>query len=79
MDSCFPVGNSVLINLILYYNYAGFSVPIDDNQTLDKGSVTVILQWGRVRPKKSSVVALTLLARWPQEGGSCVIITNEVK
>jgi hypothetical protein len=79
INSVFPVGNAVLNILILHFHNAKLAVPLADNQTLDKGLVTTSLQWGRVRPKRSPVIALTLLARWPQEGGSCVVITNEVK
>jgi hypothetical protein len=74
MDSCFPVGNSVLIALILHFNTAGFSVPVADNQTAGKDFVTLKPRWGRVRPKRSPAIALTLIARWPQETGSCEVI-----
>jgi hypothetical protein len=74
MNSCFPVGNAVLIALILHCYSAGFS-PIANNQTPGKsGFIIAALWWGRVRPKRSPVIALTLLARWPQEGGSCEVI-----
>jgi len=71
MDSCFPVGDAALLHITLHYIYAGLAEPIADNRTLDKGFVTATLQWGRVRPKRPPVIALTLFARCPQEGGSC--------
>jgi hypothetical protein len=74
MDSCFPVGNTVLNTLILHFHTAGFSVPLADTRAAGKEFVTLKPCWGRVRPKRSPVIALTLLARWPQEGGSCEVI-----
>jgi hypothetical protein len=76
MNSCFPVGNTGLIALILHFYSAGFSVPVADNQTpAVRGFVTASIPWrGRERPGRSPVIALTVLARWPQEGGSCEVI-----
>jgi hypothetical protein len=79
MDSCFPVGNLWLMALILHCKAAGFSVSIANNQTLDQGLVTAALRWGWQRLKQPPVIALTVFARWPQEGGSCEAIANTVK
>jgi hypothetical protein len=81
MDSCFPVGNTGLIALVLHFYSAGFSVPVADNQTpAVRGFVTAPapVTWrGREKPGRSPVINLTALARWPQETGSCEVIRQQ--
>jgi hypothetical protein len=78
MSSCFPIGNTGLIALILHFYSAGFSVPIADNQTpAVRGFVTAPMTWwGRERPGRSPVIKLTALARWPQETGFCEVVNK---
>jgi hypothetical protein len=63
MNSCLPVSNTGLIALILHFYSAGFSVPIVDNQTpAVRELVSASMSWwGRERPGRSPVIALTLL------------------
>ena len=73
VNSCFPIGNTGLIFLIIHFHFAKFSVPIA-GQTLEKALAEAPLQWGRVRPSRFPAIALTVLARWPQEGGFCKVV-----
>jgi hypothetical protein len=79
MNSCFSVGNTGLIALILHFYSAGFSAPVANNQTpVVRGFVTAPMSWrGREWPERSPGIVLTILARWPQEGGSCEVINRE--
>jgi hypothetical protein len=76
MDSCFPVGNAVLITLILHFNTAGFSVPVVDSQTAGKGLTTLKPCWGQRGSKRASVIELILLARQPQKTGFCEVVNQ---
>jgi hypothetical protein len=69
MDNCFPVGNTVLIAMILHFHTAGFSVPIADNRTAGKEFVTLNPCWGQDRPKGSPAIELASFAQWTQKGG----------
>jgi hypothetical protein len=69
MNSCFPVGNTVLIAIILHFHTAGFSVPIADNRTAGKESVTLKPRWERDGLKRFPAIELASFAQWTQKGG----------